>query len=168
MASLAPLSNRLRLGSEKRRCLCALVIILVFEGFQNDGAASPERTFASEIEAVKLGVSENIIVIQAPEEPQADGVSTHRSNLRDKGMRGWAVVGRFCRVACPIMYSGKSLESVRRLQAGLHSFLSMRRIDARRKNAKAFRLRHSQSLDKRRQRLSHAMVRSIWAGPQIR
>src|ERR1700721_1100301 len=52
------------------------------------------------------------------------------------------------------------LESVRRLQAGLHSFLSMRRIDARRKNAKAFRLRHSQSLVKRRQRLSHAMVRS--------
>ena len=53
-----------------------------------------------------------------------------------------------------------ALESVRRLQAGLQSFLSMRRIDARRKNAKAFRLRHSQSLAKRRQRLSHAMVRS--------
>src|SRR3984957_16583875 len=53
-----------------------------------------------------------------------------------------------------------ALESVRRLQAGLHSFLSMRRIEARRKNAKAFRLRHSQSLAKRRQRLSHAMVRS--------
>jgi hypothetical protein len=51
-------------------------------------------------------------------------------------------------------------KSVRRLQAGLQSFLSMRRIDARRKNAKAFRLRHSQSLAKRRQRLSHAMVRS--------
>ena len=55
---------------------------------------------------------------------------------------------------------GTVLESVRRLQAGLQSFLSMRRIDARRKNAKAFRLRHSQSLAKRRQRLSHAMVRS--------
>src|SRR6266849_2944644 len=52
------------------------------------------------------------------------------------------------------------LESVRRLQAGLQSFLSMRRIEARRKNAKAFRLRHSQSLARRRQRLSHAMVRS--------
>src|SRR5450432_2795353 len=51
-------------------------------------------------------------------------------------------------------------ESVRRLQAGLHSFLSMRRIEARRKNASAFRLRHSQSLAKRRQRLSQAMVRS--------
>jgi hypothetical protein len=53
-----------------------------------------------------------------------------------------------------------ALESVRRLQAGLQSFLSMRRIEARRKNASAFRLRHSQSLAKRRQRLSHAMVRS--------
>src|SRR6266403_2973932 len=52
------------------------------------------------------------------------------------------------------------LESVRTVQAGLQSFLSMRRIEARRKNAKAFRLRHSQSLARRRQRLSHAMVRS--------
>ena len=52
------------------------------------------------------------------------------------------------------------LVSVRRLQAGLQSFLSMRRIEARRKNANAFRLRHSQSLARRRQRLSHAMVRS--------
>src|SRR6202795_1136933 len=52
------------------------------------------------------------------------------------------------------------LESVRRLQAGLHSFLSMRRIEARRKNASAFRLRFSQSLASLRQRLSHAMVRS--------
>jgi hypothetical protein len=38
----------------------------------------------------------------------------------------------------------------------------MRRIEARRKNAKAFRLRHSQSLAKRRQRLSQAMP--IWLG----
>jgi RNA polymerase sigma factor (sigma-70 family) len=52
------------------------------------------------------------------------------------------------------------LESVRRLQVGLHSFLSMRRIEARRKNASAFRLRFSQSLASLRQRLSQAMVRS--------
>ena len=52
------------------------------------------------------------------------------------------------------------LESVRRLQAGLHSFLSMRRIEARRKNASALRLRFSQSLASLRQRLSQAMVRS--------
>src|SRR6266436_5631579 len=36
----------------------------------------------------------------------------------------------------------------------------MRRIDARRKNASAFRLRFSQSLASLRQRLSQAMVRS--------
>jgi hypothetical protein len=53
-----------------------------------------------------------------------------------------------------------NLESVRRLQAGLQSFRSMRRIEARRKNASAFRLRFSQSLASLRQRLSHAMVRS--------
>src|SRR5712672_342788 len=58
------------------------------------------------------------------------------------------------------MLSGPLVESVRRLQAGLHSFLSMRRIEARRKNASAFRLRFSQSLASLRQRLSQAMVRS--------
>ena len=56
--------------------------------------------------------------------------------------------------------SGDALQSVRRLQAGLQSFLSMRRIEARRKNASAFRLRFSQSLASLRQRLSQAMVRS--------
>ena len=58
-----------------------------------------------------------------------------------------------------IEVSGVS-ESVRKLQAGLQSFLSMRRIEARRKNESAFRLRFSQSLASLRQRLSHAMVRS--------
>jgi hypothetical protein len=51
-------------------------------------------------------------------------------------------------------------ESVREHQAGLQSFRSMRRIDARRKNDSALRLRFSQSFASRRQRLSHAMVRS--------
>ena len=36
----------------------------------------------------------------------------------------------------------------------------MRRIEARRRKASALRFRHSQSLAKRRQRLSHAIVRS--------
>ena len=53
-----------------------------------------------------------------------------------------------------------SLKSVREHQAGLQSFRSMRRIDARRKNASALRLRFSQSLASLRQRLSQAMVRS--------
>jgi hypothetical protein len=52
------------------------------------------------------------------------------------------------------------LESVRKHQAGLQSFLSMRRIEARRRNASALRLRFSQSLASLRQRLSQAMVRS--------
>jgi superoxide dismutase len=59
-----------------------------------------------------------------------------------------------------ILAWSERLESVRRLQAGLQSFLSMRRIDARRKNASAFLLRFSQSLASRRQRLSQAMERS--------
>lgn len=52
------------------------------------------------------------------------------------------------------------LESVRKVYVGLQSFRSMRRIDARRMNVNAFRVRFSQSLAKRRQRLSQAKVRS--------
>ena len=52
------------------------------------------------------------------------------------------------------------LESVREHQTGLQSFRSMRRIDARRRNASAFRFRFSQSFASRRQRLSQAIVRS--------
>jgi hypothetical protein len=56
------------------------------------------------------------------------------------------------------------LESVRKHQAGLQSFRSMRRIEARRRNASALRLRFSQSLASLRQRLSQANVRSIGGG----
>src|SRR5258708_35008749 len=52
------------------------------------------------------------------------------------------------------------LESVRKDHVGLHSFLSMSLIDARRKNARPLRLRFSQSLAKRLHRPSHAKVRS--------
>src|ERR1017187_9640566 len=52
------------------------------------------------------------------------------------------------------------LESVQEHQAGLQSFRSMRRIEARRKNASPLRLRFSQSFASLRQRLSQAMVRS--------
>ena len=55
---------------------------------------------------------------------------------------------------------GGYLESVRRDHAGLHSFLSMILIEARRRNASAFRLRFSQSLARRLHRPSHANVRS--------
>ena len=53
-----------------------------------------------------------------------------------------------------------SLESVRRLYAGLQRFRSMSRMDASLMKASALRLRFSQSLASRRQRLSQAMVRS--------
>ena len=56
--------------------------------------------------------------------------------------------------------TGYALESVRKDQTGLQSFRSMRRIEARRKNASALRLRFSQSLASLRQRLSQARVRS--------
>src|SRR6516165_8939821 len=52
------------------------------------------------------------------------------------------------------------LESVSKLDQVLQSFRSMRRMEASFKNARALRLRFSQSLARRRQRLSHAMVRS--------
>src|SRR5262249_2040029 len=54
----------------------------------------------------------------------------------------------------------RALESVRKHQAGLQSFRSMRRIEASRRNASALRLRFSQSLASLRQRLSQAKVRS--------
>ena len=50
--------------------------------------------------------------------------------------------------------------SVRKHHAGLHSFRSMRRMEARRRKASALRLRHSQSLASLRQRPSQARVRS--------
>src|SRR5262249_11885916 len=53
-----------------------------------------------------------------------------------------------------------NLESVRKHQAGLQSFRSMRRIEASRRNASALRLRFSQSLASLRHRLSQAKVRS--------
>jgi len=52
------------------------------------------------------------------------------------------------------------LESVRGLYQGLHSFRNMRRMEASLRNARALRLRFSQSLANRRQRFNQAMVRS--------
>ncbi len=51
-------------------------------------------------------------------------------------------------------------ESVRELHVGLHSFRSMKRMEARRRKASALWLRHSQSLASLRQRPSQARVRS--------
>lgn len=52
------------------------------------------------------------------------------------------------------------LESVRRDHAGLHSFLSMSLIEARRRKARPLRLRFSQSFANRLHRPSQAKVRS--------
>jgi hypothetical protein len=52
------------------------------------------------------------------------------------------------------------LESVLKLDQGLQSFRSMRRMEASFKKARPLQLRFSQSLARRRHRLSHAIVRS--------
>lgn len=56
--------------------------------------------------------------------------------------------------------SRKSLESVREDHVGLQSFRSMRRMEARRRKARALRDRHSQSFASLRHRPSQAKVRS--------
>src|SRR6516225_3671933 len=61
----------------------------------------------------------------------------------------YAPAGRPAQINAP-------LESVRKHQAGLQSFRSMRRIEASRRNASALRLRFSQSFASLRQRLSQA------------
>src|SRR5262249_47123856 len=60
----------------------------------------------------------------------------------------------------PQLATARNKESVRKHQAGLQSFRSMRRIEASRRNASALRLRFSQSFASLRQRLSQAKVRS--------
>ena len=66
----------------------------------------------------------------------------------------------FCDVGEYLLRLRRMLESVRRLYVGLQSFRSMSRMDASLMKASALRLRFSQSLASRRQRLSQAMVRS--------
>src|SRR5207344_1563680 len=53
-----------------------------------------------------------------------------------------------------------NIRLVRKHQAGLQSFRSMRRIEARRRKARPLRLRFSQSFASLRHRLSQAIVRS--------
>src|SRR5450631_4234489 len=59
-----------------------------------------------------------------------------------------------------------ALESVRRDHAGLHSFLNMNLIEARRRNASAFRLRFSQSLARRLQAMRTFVRRPTASGGQ--
>src|SRR6266436_2907054 len=80
-----------------------------------------------------------------------DPANTMTELLRFSRPRSWQNIGQV---------SHTVLESVSKLDQGLQSFRSMRRMEASFKNARALRLRFSQSLARRRQRLSHAMVRS--------
>jgi hypothetical protein len=81
--------------------LCALIVILVFEGLQNDGVAAADRTVASKIEAMNLVLSENIIVIQAAEEPQTRSIAAYGFSLRNGGVDGRAIINGLRRVAAP-------------------------------------------------------------------
>src|ERR1700689_1011096 len=58
------------------------------------------------------------------------------------------------------LFLGLSLESVPKLHEELHSFRSMRRIEARRRKMRALMFRFSQSLASLRQRFNHPMLRS--------
>jgi hypothetical protein len=94
------------------------------------------------------GAARGLAILVSP-----TGTASYRSVFYFKGSPKphWMNLGRVGEM---------TLESVRKHQAGLQSFRSMRRIEASRKNASALRLRFSQSLASLRQRLSHAMVRS--------
>ena len=63
-------------------------------------------------------------------------------------------------VAHLLELESKALKSVRKHYLGLHSFRSMRRMEASLRKASALRLRHSQSLASLRHRPSQAKVRS--------
>src|SRR5271170_2588729 len=97
----------------------------------------------------------------------------------------YGLINSTIEVTAPVMFSGEQectrtllsagrLESVSKLRQGLQSFRSMRRMEASFKNARALRLRFSQSLARRRHRLSHAIVRSTiqrlgnWTNPLAR
>src|SRR6516225_6108747 len=78
--------------------------------------------------------------------------------VENRAGAGTAIAAAFVAKSDPDGYT--VLESVRKHQAGLQSFRSMRRIEASRRNASALRLRFSQSFASLRQRLSQAKVRS--------
>ena len=90
---------------------------------------------------------------------QAAGAEDHapRHDHRRTDPHRMAPGNSFRRCVTPVDWR---LKSVRRLHEGIQSFLSIRRMDARRMNASALWLRFSQSFASRRQRPSQPMVRS--------
>src|SRR6516164_9396692 len=108
---------------------------------------------------------------KSPEKPLLSVVSSRAATIsppRPLGSHGTALWDRIqaefgihdCGGAELLAQACQALESVRKHQAGLQSFRSMRRIEASRRNASALRLRFSQSFASLRQRLSQAKVRS--------
>ena len=83
-----------------------------------------------------------------------------RGDLRIRAKHLLSVANAIQRKYCGLIAVGCCLEFVRKDHVGLHSFLSMSLIDARRRNARPRRLRFSQSLARRLHRPSHANVRS--------
>ena len=79
------------------------------------------------------------------------------TDLENDDRKAGSLEYEFSKMLVPLL---RDSESVRRLYVGLQSFRSMSRMDASLMKASALRLRFSQSLASRRQRLSQAMVRS--------
>ena len=139
------------------------------------GADRPGRICSEEDASAELAASRRIGVhLLAPDEA---GYPPRLATLDDAppllGVRGapdalmrpmLAIVGSRNASGAGLKFAGTLArdlsESVRRDHAGLHSFLSMSRIEARCRNASALRLRFSQSLARRLHRPSHANVRS--------
>jgi hypothetical protein len=113
--------------------------------------------------AVALALEElGLKVVEGPNS-RADLIFTDGVRLATaevKGLEGCIREQNFRQAERWVAEVNHALESVRRDHAGLHSFLSMSLIEARRRNASAFRLRFSQSLARRLHRPSHAKVRS--------
>ena len=87
-----------------------------------------------------------------------DNVTVENLSIRNIADAGISI--EYAASGVNIQNNSVYLESVRKVYEGLHSFRSISRIDARRMNATALRVRFSKSLARRRQRLSQAKVRS--------
>src|SRR5262245_52693171 len=86
--------------------------------------------------------------------------STDRFNATHSWKSGAKLFVTTVMRAMTLLLAISSLRVCPEVHIGLHSFISMRRIEARRKEASALRLRFSQSLPGLRQRSSQAIVRS--------
>jgi hypothetical protein len=107
---------------------------------------------------------DEVLELLCEQQKQPDKVDTLKAKKReavDKSVSDGNRADDFKKVAQSIHHSCKTvLESVRRHSVQLHNFLIIIRIDARYRNARALRLRHSQSLASLRHLPSHANVRS--------